>query len=81
MKEYKFNITYVAVQKNTHLKAMVCSHVVQFHITRPEIVHEITEATKQNSSRNFQQNNSVIIHDGGWSPQENVLLAAHETVP
>jgi len=32
--------------------------VLQLHITRLEIVHEIAEATTQNSSRSFQQKNS-----------------------
>jgi hypothetical protein len=58
MEEYKNNIMYVAVHKNTYSKAKVRSRVVQLHITRSEIVHEITEATKQNSSRSFQQKNS-----------------------
>jgi len=60
MEEYNSNITYVAVQKNTHSKAKVCSRVVQLHITRSEIVYEITEATKRSSSRNFQQKNSIL---------------------
>jgi hypothetical protein len=48
--------------------------VAHFHITRPEIVHEIAEATKQNSSRNFQQNNS------GWNSGRQLVAAREHAV-